>query len=679
MGIRHHRATASALTAALVVAAAGAPTAAAPAQPTAGVPAAAVSAGVPGGVGPAGAVSAGAPGRVGPAAGVRAGALRLAPCDSDPGFRCGTLAVPLNRRHPDGRTIPLHVEVFPHTGLAPKADGAVFLSEGGPGSSITTGPQYYIARTLLAEVARSRDLVFIDQRGLGLSAAIDCPGWQHGGPFYASAAQCHDQLGDSANFYSTTDIADDYEDIRRALGYGKIDLVGQSYAGNDMITYATRFAGNVRSIVVGSPALTVGTDPFYAYAPKAWPEMLTTLCGRSPGCHRSNPDPAASLAWLAARLRTKPVTGTGIDSHGVAHHVTVTENLLATAIMFYADFIGPAEITQAAVALQRGDTVPLLRLAADVDPANGADDSGTPREMSMGHWLARTCVDSPTQWDKAASAEVRQRQYAAAFRAEPAMYGPIAKAAWAHPGYAGYQPLPCIASRWEDRPNFQPGTKVHGLPSLVMAGELDFSESPALARMATDTLVGAKYLSIAGAGHIPWLWSDCGAELLRRFIITHALGDASCADTPMTAAWLPGNFPLTAADAAPAKQLSGPPATTDLRRAATVVGWTVMDGLQHIAAIIGRTTPGLRGGSLTYDDALDPPFRFDRARFTRDVTVTGAVSWTGPQLDGTFTIKLPDGSTAAATLHGPYRQYGAELTITLTTHNQHRSFAVPSY
>jgi pimeloyl-ACP methyl ester carboxylesterase len=650
MDIRKHRATIVAVAASLVVATVGVPSAAAPAKRNAAATAEAAST-----------------------------ALKLSPCDSDREFRCGTLPVPLNRRHPDGRTIPLHVEVFRHTGLAPKADGAVFLTEGGPGSSITTGPQYYVARTLLSAVAVARDLVFIDQRGLGLSAAIDCPAWQHGGPFYVSAAQCHDQLGDSANFYSTTDVADDFEDVRRALGYGQIDLIGPSYAGNDMLTYATRWTGNVRSIVVGSPALTVGIDPFYAYPPKAWPEMLSTICARSPACHASNPDPAASLAWLAARLRKAPLTGTGIDSHGVSHRVTVTENLLATAIMFYGDFIGPAEITQAAAALQRGDSVPLLRLAADVDPANGADDSGSPREMSMGHWLARTCVDTPAQWDKDSSADVRQQQYAAALKAEPSMYGPIAKAAWAHPGYAGYQPLPCISSQWEDRPNFQVGTKVRGLPALVMAGELDFSLPPAVVRMATDTLVAAKYVSIAGAGHVPWLWSDCGAELLRRFILTHDLGDASCADTPVTPAWLPGNFPVTAAAAMPAKQIGGPAAPTDLRRAATVVGWTVMDALQHIASIIGRTTPGLRGGVLTYDDALDPPFRFDKVRFTRDVAVSGALSWTGPQLDGNFTVRLADGSTATATIRGPYRSYRANLTLTLTTHGQSRTFSIPSY
>lgn len=602
--------------------------------------------------------------------------ITLQPCPDDPEFLCGTVPVPLNRRHPDGRTIPLHIEVFPHTG--PSGDGAVFMTEGGPGFSTTLGQQYYVGRTMLAQVGATRDLVFIDQRGVGLSAAIDCPAWQHGGPFYQSAAQCHDQLGDSADFYSTTDVADDLEDVRRALGYRKVDLVGASYAANDMMTYASRWTENVRSIAVGSPAQTVGMDPFYAYPPKAWPAMLTALCERSASCDAANPDPAGTLAWLAGRLRTSPLTGTGIDSHGVAHQVTVTENLLANGIMFYADFVGPAEIIQAAAALRNGDRVPLLRLAANVDPANGYDDSGTPREMSMGHWLARTCVDTPVPWDKSASAAARQQQFAAAYRAEPAMYGPISKQAWAHPGYLGYQPLPCIASRWEDRPSFPVGTKIRGVPSLVMAAELDFGLPPSAARLATEVLVGAKYVNIAGSGHVPWYWSDCAAGLLERFILTHGLGDASCAKIPNTPIWLPGNFPLTTAAAPPARQIAGPPAPADLRRAATVVGWTVMDGLQEIASIVGLVAAGLRGGTITYDGEQAQPFRFDRARFSRDLAVTGALSWDGSEIDGDFTVKLPDGSTATATVHGPYRSYGETATVTLTTPGGTRTFAIPS-
>jgi pimeloyl-ACP methyl ester carboxylesterase len=574
--------------------------------------------------------------------------LALSPCPDEPTFKCGTLPVPLNRRHPDGRTIPLHIEVFPHTG--PVADGAVFTSEGGPGASVTLGGQHYVGPTLLADVSKTRDVVFIDQRGVGLSAAINCDAWQHGGPFYASAAKCHDQLGDSANFYSTTDVADDLEDVRRALGYGKIDLLGGSYAGNDMLTYTARWTRNVRSIVIGSPAATVGTDPFYAYAPKAWAGMLAALCGRTPACHAANPDPAGTLYWLAARLRGKPLKGTGIDSHGLPHKVTVTENLLANGMMFYGDYVGPAEIVQAATALRHNDPVPLLRLAANVDPANGTDDSGSPREESRGHWLARTCVDQPVQWDKSASAATRQRQYAAAYKAEPAMYGPVSKGAWAAPGYAGYQPLPCIASTWEDRPNFPADTRITGVPALVMAGELDFSLPPSVPQLVSKSLVGAKQLTVAGSGHTPWFWSDCAAGLMQRFILIHDLGDTSCARVPESPIWLPGSFPVTTAGAPAARQTHGLSASTDLRRAATVIGWTVMDGLQEMASIQGVTSAGLRGGAVTYEDGQDPPFRYNRARFTRDLSVTGAVAWEGEDVDGEFTVKLPNGSTATGTV-----------------------------
>lgn len=193
----------------------------------------------------------------------------LTPCDDDPQFLCTTVPVPLDRRHPDGRMVNLHVEVFPHTG--PRSEGAVFVTCGGPGCSITAGPKYGFAFFVLPELAQTRDLVFVDQRGVGLSDVIDCPALQAGAPFslYEDSAACHDQLGDAADLYSTTDVADDLEDVRRALGYRKIDVFGGSYAGPDMMTYAVRHTKRVRSVVLASPAVVVDTDPFYAYAPEA--------------------------------------------------------------------------------------------------------------------------------------------------------------------------------------------------------------------------------------------------------------------------------------------------------------------------------------------------------------------------------------------------------------------------
>jgi hypothetical protein len=56
-----------------------------------------------------------------PAASQRRGAARSTlaastPCEDDPAFLWTTVPVPLDRPHPDGRKVNLHVEVFPHTG-----------------------------------------------------------------------------------------------------------------------------------------------------------------------------------------------------------------------------------------------------------------------------------------------------------------------------------------------------------------------------------------------------------------------------------------------------------------------------------------------------------------------------------------------------------------------------------
>ena len=328
----------------------------------------------------------------------------LTACQEDPTFLCTTVPVPLDRRHPDGRIVNVHVEVFPHTGPG-ESEGAVFVTCGGPGCSITSGPKYGFAFFVLPQIAETRDLVFVDQRGVGLSDPIDCPGLQAGAAYslYEDTAACHDQLGDASDLYSTTDVADDLEDVRRALGYGRIDLFGGSYAGADMITYAVRHTKHVRSAVLSSPAVVVGIDPFYAYAPEAMTAIAAKLCGRSPACRAATPDPARAFAKVARDLRRTRCAAPASTRPASTHaNVKVTENLLANGIMYFngPHFTGPGEIIPAMAAARGGDTVPLLRLGADTDPANGF---GAPlREFSTGHGMLRSCVDGELPFDKTA-------------------------------------------------------------------------------------------------------------------------------------------------------------------------------------------------------------------------------------------------------------------------------------
>jgi pimeloyl-ACP methyl ester carboxylesterase len=601
---------------------------------------------------------------------------QLDPCEEDATFLCTTVPVPLDRRHPDGRMVNLHVEVFPHTG--PKAEGAVFVTCGGPGCSATLFPKYGFSHFVLPEVAESRDLVFVDQRGVGLSDVIDCAALQAGRPFslYEDSAACHDQLGDAANLYSTTDVADDLEAVRRALGYERIDLFGGSYAGVDMMTYATRHTKRVRSVVLSAPAVVVGTDQFYAYAPQAMPGIAAKVCRRSPACRAANPDPAGAFARAARDLRRRPVRGTGVDSAGAEHEITVTENLLANAIMYFngAHFTGPGEIIPAMAAARGGDTVPLLRLGADVAPVNGF--GADLREYSTGHNLARYCVEGVFPFDRTAGPLTRAAQYAHAYAREPDFYGPISKPAWAHPGYLGFQPHPCIVRRWEDRPMYRDGTRVKGVPTLVLGGEYDMPVPEAVARLATKVMVDSRYVTMRAAGHDPQFWSDCGPELVQRFIRTRAVGDASCAERRAGGWWVPGSFPTRVEDAPPAVQRSGSPATMQQRRLATAAAWTVMDTVQHFFFVPADTGAALRGGTVHFEE-IPGGFRrtLDGARFTEDLAVSGPFTQTGPDYDGEFTVTGPGRRTTTMRISGPFLTDGAEMTITFDG----ATFTVPAY
>lgn len=610
---------------------------------------------------------------------VPAAAASLTPCDDDPTFQCTTVPVPLDRRHPDGRTVNIHAEVLPHSG--PRSDGAVFVTCGGPGCSITAEPKYGFALFVLPEIAQTRDLVFVDQRGVGLSDVIDCEPLQAGRPFslYEDTAACHDQLGDTADLYSTTDVADDLDDVRRALGYSRIDVFGGSYAGADMLTYAARHTQHVRSVVLASPAVVVGTDPFYAYAPEAMTAIAGKVCGRSPACRAANPRPARAFARAATDLRERPVSGTGIDSAGAEHRVTVDENLLANGIMYFngAHFTGPGEIIPAMAAARRGDAVPLLRLGSDVDPANGfAEDL---RSFSTGHGMARYCVDAEFQWDKDAGRRTRTAQYARAYAREPDFYGDISKPAWAHPGYLGFQPNPCITRRWEDRPMYRKGTRVKGIPTLVLGGEYDLPVPEAVSKLATRVMVDSTYVGIRAAGHDPQFWSDCGPELVQRFIGTLSAGDTSCADRQAGGWWVPGSFPTRLAAAPAAVQTGGERATKRQRRLATIAAWTVMDSVQHNFFTPGDSV-GLRGGVVVFEQ-LEEGVRwtFDGARFTEDVAVSGTFTDVGPDWSGEFAVTGPGGRTRTVRISGQFLTDGEDMRITLAVRGKAATFTVPAY
>ena len=125
----------------------------------------------------------------------------MAPCgEVAPDAMCGTVSVPLDRRAPLGATIPIAFRLYPHTDTSQPALDPIIASEGGPGYSILqNNAEFGYAGYAFAGLRDRHDLVMFDQRGVGLSGAIDCPSIQHGADDPPAAfAACAALLGPTA-------------------------------------------------------------------------------------------------------------------------------------------------------------------------------------------------------------------------------------------------------------------------------------------------------------------------------------------------------------------------------------------------------------------------------------------------------------------------------------------------
>jgi proline iminopeptidase len=99
----------------------------------------------------------------------------------------------------------------------------LMIVHGGPGAS-----HDYFLPYLLPLVRTSR-LIFIDERGSGRSSKSEDP-----------------------KQYTIANMVDDIETVRKALGLGKISLLGHSYGGALAQAYALKYQNNLSHLILGS-------------------------------------------------------------------------------------------------------------------------------------------------------------------------------------------------------------------------------------------------------------------------------------------------------------------------------------------------------------------------------------------------------------------------------------------
>ena len=155
-------------------------------------------------------------------------AAKLAPCEHQPRFGCGTLAVPLDHSGRVPGTIGIRYAV---QRKVPSSRPVLVALSGGPGqSSVSAAGSFAIS---LEPALKRYRLVVLDQRGTGQSGALSCPVLQREDGLAPvvpqELADCAARIGTRRAFFSTADSVGDLDALRQALGVDKIALMGVSY------------------------------------------------------------------------------------------------------------------------------------------------------------------------------------------------------------------------------------------------------------------------------------------------------------------------------------------------------------------------------------------------------------------------------------------------------------------
>jgi len=219
-------------------------------------------------------------------------------------LRCLTLPVPLDPARP-GQALQLHVTVAPALRAGARVD-PLFVLAGGPGEA---GSEVLpLLNTALQRVRATRDIVFIDQRGTGLSGKLEC----ESGPdddsvlsdeqIDAMLRRCIAANKAPLSAYTTANAARDIEQVRRALGYGKINLWGGSYGTRLGQAYARAFPENVRALILDAVAAPDQVIPAGGRDSQAALDKLFAQCEQDAACSKAFPGLRAEFGGLVAKV-----------------------------------------------------------------------------------------------------------------------------------------------------------------------------------------------------------------------------------------------------------------------------------------------------------------------------------------------------------------------------------------
>ena len=229
--------------------------------------------------------------------------------------QCGTLLVPENPKDPAGAKISLNILRLPAVSVVPEPD-PLFIIAGGPGQSAVNLAESTF--TLYSDIRKSRDIIFIDQRGTGKSNPLDC-GFEDDEytqlteeQQIAQSAQrialCAEKYQGHLAYYTTPYAVADLDAVRAHLGYNTINLWGGSYGSRVVLEYVRRYAEHARSGVVDGVAPTAMALPWHMEADALSAlQKISVQCAQADACVNRYGNIMDKALQIAQQLRAKPL------------------------------------------------------------------------------------------------------------------------------------------------------------------------------------------------------------------------------------------------------------------------------------------------------------------------------------------------------------------------------------
>lgn len=423
---------------------------------------------------------------------------------------CTRMLVPLDYADPSGTDIAVPVGRARAAALPADAPTLVVLDAAGPWEADlgATSRVATIAADLPPGITARYQIVTVDVRGTAGAGGGSC--WQDA-PFesvYALAADqtaptaaadlldvtraftfgCQDYIGPEMVFFGTTQVADDLDSLRSALGQDTLDLLGVGYGATVGAVYTDRYPGRVGRVALDSPADHAVSPSDRAVASASQYDRAAQAfyadCTAQPSCPLGA-DPAATVSGAIAALD-------GTDSLG-------GDELGSSAVLWAMTFALPDRTRWPALAAALADasdgrTGSLGDLLDDVLDQPRASESA---RMMIG------CNDSD---ERLADSDLPAR---------------FADAATAAPLFGSF--LVAVSSLCRQWPT--PGSPLgvlrgEGAPPVLVIGGVDDPVAPYTGvRAVADQLSSAALLSYQGPEHGGYRHSTCVTTAVDAFLL----------------------------------------------------------------------------------------------------------------------------------------------------------------